>query len=81
MKYLLIAVITGTLGFLVGELRGEQSLAEQIAAHQDVCSDNASPGYASYPVTHWGELRGCLRVPESSPPWAMARSHFVKVEK
>lgn len=53
----------------------------EVAQNQEICADETPAGYTSYPVTHWGELRGCLRVKVDSPSWAMNQNMFVRKTK
>lgn len=80
IRDLIIAAVCCVVGWYArGYLDMPVSAIEaEIVAHQEVCADDTPSGYASYPVTHWGELRGCLRVKVDSPAWLTSPSMFVR---
>lgn len=63
---LLIAGILVVVSFTAGlqyEQHGraeEKNLQAQIEANEMSCIEGTPDGRASYPVTHFGELRGCI---------------------
>lgn len=82
LRYLILALTFGLAGwFGRGEMQPPPSgLEEEIAANEAICADETPKGYASYPVTRNGEIRGCLRVREGAGNWTMPRQMFVRRE-
>lgn len=52
---------------LIGRQFGEHGEVGDVAANEKVCRDTAPRGFAAYPITRLGELRGCLFVDETDP--------------
>lgn len=81
----LLAAVTFGAGIFVGatitEYFGESDLAHEIAENEATCATKKGVSAVAYPVTKWGELRGCLHVPEAEPSWSMSRSYFVRIDK
>lgn len=82
LRYLAIAAVFALAGwFGRGEFTPPPSILEQeIAANEAICADETPKGYASYPVTRNGEIRGCLRVRVASSDWTLPKQVFVKRE-
>lgn len=82
LRYIAIAAVFALAGwFGRGEFTPPPSnLEQEIAANEAICADETPPGYASYPVTRHGEIRGCLRVRTGASDWTLPRQMFVKRE-
>ena len=79
LRYILIACVFSFIGwFARGYLQVPTDIEEELAANESICSDDTPPGYASYPVTKNGEIRGCLRVRVGAPDWTLPRQMFVR---
>jgi hypothetical protein len=53
---------------------------EELQRNEDACAAHVRPGFVSYPVTRWGELRGCVVVPETADPQRALMVRFVPME-
>ena len=73
-----LAALAGWLGR--GALQVPSDLEEEIAANEAICADETPKGYASYPITRNGQIRGCLRVREGAPDWTLPKQMFVRKE-
>lgn len=83
-EILILACAAAFVAFFYGEYRGERAHAERIVANEDVCREGTPERWVSYPVTHLGELRGCIRVPPEpvvKSPRYMPRPRPVFVRK
>lgn len=61
IAWVLTAALVGRQFAPGAEERGD------IVVNEKVCSDTAPKGFAAYPITRMGELRGCLFVDETDP--------------
>jgi len=82
LRYVFLAAVFVLAGwFGRGEFTPPPSMLEQeIAANEAICADETPKGFASYPVTRNGEIRGCLRVRSAANDWTLPRHMFVRKE-
>ena len=67
-RHALLLGVGMVLSGIVGRnLAGVDCESATIAANEKYCLTNAARGYASYPITRFGELRGCLYVDQTDP--------------
>jgi len=76
---LLVALLSFGLGIVIAQaFATPDPTAKLMDAFTDLCRKKAPKGQTSYPVTFYGELRGCLNV-APGPTWAFPRTRFVRV--
>ena len=65
----LIMIIAFFAGLIIGKVGpgADWTRTGEIDANETVCQAQAPAGFASYPITRWGELRACLYVDEADP--------------
>ena len=79
IRYLLIAITFALIGWYGhGALQVPSDLEAELAANEEICSSETMDGYASYPVTRHGQIRGCLRVRTGAPDWTLPKQIFVR---
>lgn len=67
-RHWMLATVAVLVGLLVGHnLPADERVRGDIEANEKVCSGTAPRGFAAYPITRMGELRGCLFVDETDP--------------
>jgi hypothetical protein len=82
LLYFVLAIALAALAGWVGRgaLQVPSGLEEEIAANEAICADETPKGYASYPITRNGQIRGCLRVREGTRDWTLPKQMFVRKE-
>lgn len=67
-RHWMIGLVAVLVGLVLGHnLPPDEKVRGDIAANEKACFDTAPHGFAAYPITRAGELRGCLFVDETDP--------------
>lgn len=68
VRHVLLFMVGGLLALIIGrQLSPGVDEKGDMVANERACKETAPRGFAAYPITRMGELRGCLFVDETDP--------------
>lgn len=82
LRYAIIAALAFGGGWgLRQSLIVQNDIEAELMANEEICASDTPKGMVAYPVTKYGEIRGCLRVRENSKDWTLPKHLFVRKGK